>query len=144
MALSCNLAYQEIISMHPTRRQIFAGKSDSTFWNIWQWVIFQMHALAKQFGKITSQLSWLIPRGARVHIFNSNALNVLILIKWGKFWLNCKTVHNIWIREFIIWLWLKWLSRPKYWLIGRRKYRQQASFYKNATTLFGTFFQART
>ena len=38
MALSYNLAYHEIISVHPTRRQIFAGKSDSTFWNIWQWV----------------------------------------------------------------------------------------------------------
>ena len=39
MALSYNLAYQEIISVHPTRRQIFAGKTDLTFWNIWQWVI---------------------------------------------------------------------------------------------------------
>ena len=39
MALSYNLAYQKIISVHPTRRQIFAGKTDSTFWNIWQWVI---------------------------------------------------------------------------------------------------------
>ena len=33
MALSYNLAHQEIISVHPTRRQIFAGKTDSTFWN---------------------------------------------------------------------------------------------------------------
>ena len=40
MALSYNLAYQEIISVHPTRRQIFADKSDSTFWNIWEWVIY--------------------------------------------------------------------------------------------------------
>ena len=39
MALSYNLGYQESISVHPTRRQIFAGKSDSTFWNIWEWVI---------------------------------------------------------------------------------------------------------
>ena len=39
MALSYNLGYQEIISVHPTRRQIFAGKTDSTFLNIWQWVI---------------------------------------------------------------------------------------------------------
>ena len=39
LALSYNLAYQEIISVHPTRSQIFAGKTDSTFWNIWQWVI---------------------------------------------------------------------------------------------------------
>ena len=40
MALSYNLGYQEIISVHPTRRQIFAGKTDSTFPNIWQWVIY--------------------------------------------------------------------------------------------------------
>ena len=33
------LVYQEIISVHPTRRQIFAGKTDLTFPNIWQWVI---------------------------------------------------------------------------------------------------------
>ena len=41
MALSYNLAYQEIISVYHTRRQIFAGKSDFTFWNIWEWVIYQ-------------------------------------------------------------------------------------------------------
>ena len=40
MALSYNLPYQEIISVHRTRRQNFAGKTDSTFWNIWQWVIY--------------------------------------------------------------------------------------------------------
>ena len=39
IALSYNLAYQEIISVHPRRRQIFAGKPHSTFWNIWEWVI---------------------------------------------------------------------------------------------------------
>ena len=39
MTLSYNLAYQEIILVHPTRRQIFAGKPYSTFWNIWEWVI---------------------------------------------------------------------------------------------------------
>ena len=43
MALSYNLGYQESISVHPTRRQIFAGKSDSTFWNIWEWVISSTH-----------------------------------------------------------------------------------------------------
>ena len=31
MALSYNLGYQESISVHPTRRQISAGKPDSTF-----------------------------------------------------------------------------------------------------------------
>ena len=39
MALSYNLGYQEIISVHPTSGQIFAGNPDSTFPNIWQWVI---------------------------------------------------------------------------------------------------------
>ena len=34
MALLLYLAYQEIISVHPTRRPIFAGKPYSTFWNI--------------------------------------------------------------------------------------------------------------
>ena len=39
MALSYNFGYQESISVHPTRRQIFAGKPDSTFPNIWEWLI---------------------------------------------------------------------------------------------------------
>ena len=34
MTLSYNLAYQETMLMHPTRREIFAGKTDSTFNNI--------------------------------------------------------------------------------------------------------------
>ena len=34
MALSYNLGYQESISVHSTRRQIFAGKPYSTFPNI--------------------------------------------------------------------------------------------------------------
>ena len=40
MALSYNLGNQESISVHPTRRQIFAGKPYSTFPNIWEWVIY--------------------------------------------------------------------------------------------------------
>ena len=39
MALSFNLGYQESISVHPTRRQNFAGKVYSNFPNIWQWLI---------------------------------------------------------------------------------------------------------
>ena len=39
MALSYNLGYQESISVHPTRRQNFAGKVYSNFPNIWKWVI---------------------------------------------------------------------------------------------------------
>ena len=40
MALSYNLGYQESISVHPTRRQIFAGNPYSTFPNIWEWLIW--------------------------------------------------------------------------------------------------------
>ena len=43
MTLSYNLAYQEIISLHPTRRQIFAGKPYSTFPNIWEWLLRNSH-----------------------------------------------------------------------------------------------------
>ena len=39
MALSYNLGYQESISVHPTRRQNFAGKVYSNFPNIWEWLI---------------------------------------------------------------------------------------------------------
>ena len=39
MALSYNLGYQESISVHPTRRQIFAGKPYLTFPNIWEWLV---------------------------------------------------------------------------------------------------------
>ena len=42
MALSYNFGYQESISEHPTRRQIFAGKPDSTFPNIWEWLILML------------------------------------------------------------------------------------------------------
>ena len=39
MALSYNLGYQESISVHPTRRQNFAGKPYLNFPNIWEWLI---------------------------------------------------------------------------------------------------------
>ena len=39
MALSYNLGYQESISVHPTRRQNFAGKVYSNFPNIWEWLL---------------------------------------------------------------------------------------------------------
>ena len=41
MALSYNLGYQESISVHPTRRQNFAGKVCSNFPNIWEWLIYR-------------------------------------------------------------------------------------------------------
>ena len=39
MALSYNLGYQESISVHPSRRQNFAGKVYSIFPIIWEWVL---------------------------------------------------------------------------------------------------------
>ena len=47
MTLSYNLAYQEIILVHPTRRQIFAGKPYSTFWNIWDLFMYSIVHLIK-------------------------------------------------------------------------------------------------
>ena len=41
MALSYNLGYQESISVHPTRRQNFAGKVYLNFPNIWEWLIYR-------------------------------------------------------------------------------------------------------
>ena len=35
-----NFSYQETILVHPTRRQSFAGKFDSTFYKIWNLIIF--------------------------------------------------------------------------------------------------------
>ena len=55
MALSYNLGYQESISVHPTRRQIFASKPDSTFPNIWQWLIFNT---SEWFGLKELNLVW--------------------------------------------------------------------------------------
>ena len=58
MALSYNLVYQEIISVHPTRRQNFAGKTDSTFWNIWQWVIYENNFHVWSLRAYTFMSSW--------------------------------------------------------------------------------------
>ena len=46
MALSYNLGYQQSISVHPTRRQNFAGKPYSNFPNIWEWLIQVMKGLS--------------------------------------------------------------------------------------------------
>ena len=40
MTLSYKLAYQEIILVRPTRRQMFAGKPYSTFWNILDLIVY--------------------------------------------------------------------------------------------------------
>ena len=62
MALSYNLGYQESISVHPTRRHIFAGKSDSTFLNIWQWVIY------------SGQLRWFVLLSPKIYPIIPKAL----------------------------------------------------------------------
>ena len=46
MALSYNLGYQESISVHLTRRQIFAGKPYLTFPNIWEWLILTLKLMS--------------------------------------------------------------------------------------------------
>ena len=46
MALSYKLGYQESISVHPTRRQTFAGKPYLTFLNIWDRVVSTNHCIA--------------------------------------------------------------------------------------------------
>ena len=61
MALSYNLGYQESISVHPTRRQIFAGKTDSTFPNIWQWVVCASSEV------FLDQMTSLVPRLNELH-----------------------------------------------------------------------------
>ena len=55
MALSYNLGYQESISVHPTRRQIFAGKPYSTFPNIWKWLISE-NSIENRFEIYTVQI----------------------------------------------------------------------------------------
>ena len=44
-ASAVNYSYQEAILVHPTRRQIFAGKPDSTFHNIWDLLIYYQYPL---------------------------------------------------------------------------------------------------
>ena len=64
MALSYNLGYQESISVHPTRRQNFAGKVYSNFPNIWEWVV---HLICRRTLNIVLWLkfsSWL--QGSRI------------------------------------------------------------------------------
>ena len=48
-ASAVNFSYQETILWHPTRRQIFAGKKDSIFYNIWDLLIFSCCAFPLSF-----------------------------------------------------------------------------------------------
>ena len=61
MALSYNLGYQESISVHPTRRQNFAGKPYSNFPNIWEWLIYTLHNITEYLrGNIATFFSLLL------------------------------------------------------------------------------------
>ena len=60
MALSYNLGYQESISVHPTRRQNFAGKPYSNFPNIWEWLILSLCHLS-QYWSLVSRPSQVAP-----------------------------------------------------------------------------------
>ena len=82
MALSYNLGYQESISVHPIRRQIFAGKPDSTFPNIWQWLIciWYQNILKGDYLWISNpSFKWNIPQCCVIHFpFNFNATASII------------------------------------------------------------------
>ena len=107
MTLSYNLAYQEIILVHPTRRQIFAGKPYSTFWNIWEWVIlhsppaacWRNRVLLKvSFGLSRTRLSWEVFRNYRLHhhknsLFKKAIIGIIII--WDK-------IHKKWKHVIII------------------------------------------
>ena len=68
MTLSYSLAYQEIISVHPTRRQICAGKPYSTFWNIWDLLISHLRARQGPQTKTKQHISIMFGFQARFNI----------------------------------------------------------------------------
>ena len=63
MALSYNLGYQESISVHPTRRQNFAGKVDSSFPKIRHWVISKMANILKRWLSTWTKVTLCSSRG---------------------------------------------------------------------------------
>ena len=85
MALSYNLGYQESISVHPTRRQNFAGKVYSNFPNIWEWLISIFGPSSPvhlrnifRWGKSTRSLTNRSPRTSQAY-----------RVQWGKdMWTN--------------------------------------------------------
>ena len=56
--LSYHLGYLETILVHPMRRQSFAGKSDSTFYNIWNLVIWNTSVffISVILGRVSSKI----------------------------------------------------------------------------------------
>ena len=66
MALSYNLGYQESISVHPTRRQNFAGKVYLVFPNIWEWVV---GSLWRGTPSISDGISYFWSRGSSEEMY---------------------------------------------------------------------------
>ena len=104
MALSYNLAYQEIISVHPTRRQIFAGKPYSTFPNIWEWLIFVLTIYTNwsHLSKFADQASKYLVNTQEVRIqrcssplSDSNFANCGEFNNLYKLWTACTTFFNL-------------------------------------------------
>ena len=87
MALSYNLGYQESILVHPTRRQIFAGKPYSTFPNIWQWVVSKWYKTNRTKHKYLSSCK-------RAHVST-----IVLRVK------KCKTAPRL------NWNWVNWTWR---------------------------------
>ena len=103
MALSYNLGYQESISVHPTRRQNFAGKPYSIFPNIWEWLIYviiswrfwRLHYLATSIMRtimitLMTSVIFVIVRMKKI-IHKSLVILILILITNGK-WRRLDTI----------------------------------------------------
>ena len=57
MTLSFHLGYLKTILVHHVRRQSFAGKSDSTFYNIWDLVILHNFAGKDMSGDFVMQIN---------------------------------------------------------------------------------------
>ena len=74
------------------QRQLFAGKSDSTFWNIWQWVIHIWKAMALNYNLAYQEIISVHPTRRQIFAGKSDSTfwNIwqwvtrkLILILWG-------------------------------------------------------------
>ena len=124
MALSYNLGYQESISVHPTRRQNFAGKPFSDFPNIWEWLILNIKNTKASFssfslisslkGWVESIRSWESDAGKIVTSFQGVLIIVLLIIRalWRllktsspfphftlkprKFWFHVVLLSDLW------------------------------------------------
>ena len=89
MALSYNLGYQESISVHPTRPQIFAGKPYSTFPNIWEWLIYQC-LLCKIAITILGCAATMQILHFEMSLYNSNEYSNVCYVKFWVVLQRCK------------------------------------------------------